>query len=101
PLRQGANGVCVVAGERDGGYARRQEDVGMVSTFQPTTAEAAVQGLPQVFDPSAAEGVEAVLLFDLGGREPGQGAIVIRGGPWPVMPGARLGPTVALSLDSH
>src|SRR2546428_275178 len=31
----------------------------MVSTFQPTTASAAVEGLPQLFDAAAAAGVEA------------------------------------------
>ena len=35
----------------------------MASTFQPTTAPDAVRGLPQVFDPTAAEGVEAVGLI--------------------------------------
>ena len=44
----------------------------MLSTFQPTTASAAVQGLPQVFDPTVAEGVEAAVLIDLQGREPGR-----------------------------
>ena len=50
----------------------------MVSTFQPTTASAAVEGLPQVFDPAAVAGVEAVVLFDLSGREPGQWTLVIK-----------------------
>src|SRR2546426_8813804 len=33
-----------------------EEGAGMVTTFQPTTASAAVEGLPQVFDPAAAAG---------------------------------------------
>ena len=41
----------------------------MLATFQPTTASAAVDGLPQIFDPTAATGVEAVILFDLSGRD--------------------------------
>ena len=72
----------------------------MVSTFQPTTAEAAVQGLPQVFDASAAEGVEAVVLFDLSGREPGQWTVVIRDAQCRVMSGRTMEPTVTLSMDS-
>src|SRR3989475_4219955 len=59
----------------------------MVTTFQPTTASAAVEGLPQVFDPAAAAGVEAVILFDLSGREPGQWTVVLHDGTCRVMHG--------------
>ena len=72
----------------------------MATTFQPTTAEAAVAGLPQVFDPAAAAGVEAVLLFDLTGREPGQWTVVIRDGTCRVMPGRTIEPTVTITADS-
>jgi len=54
----------------------------MMTTFQPTTASAAVEGLPQVFDPAAAAGVEAVILFDLSGREPGQWTVVMDSDVW-------------------
>jgi putative sterol carrier protein len=72
----------------------------MSATFQPTTASAAVAGLPQVFDPAAAAGVEAVILFDLSGREPGQWTVVIRDSTCLVMPGRTIEPTVVLSMDS-
>jgi putative sterol carrier protein len=72
----------------------------MASTFQPTTASAAVQGLPQIFDPSAAEGVEAVVLFDLSGREPGQWTVIVRGQTCRVMTGRTMEPTVTLTMDS-
>ena len=72
----------------------------MVTTFQPTTASAAVGGLPQVFDSSAAAGVEAVILFDLSGREPGQWTVVVRDETCRVMPGRTIEPTVTLSMDS-
>jgi putative sterol carrier protein len=72
----------------------------MASTFQPTTASAAVQGLPQVFDPAAAEGVEAVVLFDLSGREPGQWTVIIRDQTCRVMTGRTMEPTVTLTMDS-
>lgn len=72
----------------------------MPSTFQPTTASAAVDGLPQVFDPEAADGVEAVVLFDLSGREPGQWTVVIRDATCRVMHGRTMEPTVTLTMDS-
>ena len=72
----------------------------MPSTFQPTTASAAVDGLPQVFDPEAAAGVEAVVLFDLAGRDPGQWTVVIRDGTCRVMHGRTMEPTVTLTMDS-
>src|SRR5437667_11245888 len=72
----------------------------MVTTFQPTTASAAVEGLPQVFDPAAAAGVEAVILFDLSGREPRQWTLVLHDGPCRVMHGRTMEPTVTLILDS-
>ena len=72
----------------------------MVTTFQPTTASAAVEGLPQVFEPGEASGVEAVLLFDLSGREPGQWTVVVRDGTCVVMPGRTMEPTVTLAMDS-
>ena len=72
----------------------------MVTTFQPTTAVAAVEGLPQVFDPAAAAGVEAVILFDLNGREPGQWTVVVRDGTCRVMHGRTIEPTVTLTIDS-
>ena len=72
----------------------------MVTTFQPTTASAAVEGLPQVFDSTAAAGVEAVVLFDLSGREPGQWTVVVRDETCRVMPGRTIEPTVTLSMDS-
>jgi putative sterol carrier protein len=72
----------------------------MASTFQPTTASAAVQGLPQVFDPAAAEGVEAVVLFDLSGREPDLFTVIIRDQTCRVMSGRTMEPTVTLSMDS-
>lgn len=72
----------------------------MVTTFQPTTASAAVAGLPQIFDSTAAAGVEAVILFDLSGREPGQWTVVVRDAVCTVMPGRPIEPTVTLSMDS-
>ena len=72
----------------------------MLTTFQPTTATAAVDGLPQVFDPAAAAGVEAVILFDLIGREPGQWTVVVRDGTCRVMHGRTIEPTVTLTIDS-
>ena len=72
----------------------------MVTTFQPTTASAAVEGLPQVFEPEAAAGVEAVILFDLTGREPGQWTVVVRDGTCRVMHGRTIEPTVTLTMDS-
>jgi putative sterol carrier protein len=72
----------------------------MVTTFQPTTAIAAVEGLPQVFDPAASTGVEAVILFDLAGREPGQWTVVVRDGTCRVMRGRTIEPTVTLTMDS-
>src|SRR5262249_56900880 len=72
----------------------------MTTTFQPTTPSAAVEGLPQVFDPSAAVGVEAVILFDLVGREPGQWTVVVHDGTCRVMHGRTIEPTVTLTIDS-
>lgn len=72
----------------------------MTTTFQPTTARAAVEGLPQVFDAAAAQGVDAVLLFDLAGREPGQYTVVIRDETCHVMAGRPMEPTVTLVMDS-
>jgi putative sterol carrier protein len=72
----------------------------MTSTFQPTTASAAVQGLPQVFDPAAADGVEAIVLFDLSGREPGQWTVTIRDKSCRVASGRTMEPTVTLHMDS-
>jgi putative sterol carrier protein len=72
----------------------------MASTFQPTTASAAVQGLPQVFDPAAADGVEAIVLFDLSGREPDLFTVIIRDQTCRVMSGRTMEPTVTLSMDS-
>ena len=72
----------------------------MVATFQPTTASAAVEGLPQVFDPTAATGVEAVILFDLSGREPGLWTVTVRDGICRVASGRTMEPTVTLSMDS-
>lgn len=72
----------------------------MATTFQPTTAVAAVEGLTQVFDPAAAAGVEAVILFDLSGREPGQWTVVVNDGACRVMHGRTMEPTVTLSMDS-
>ncbi len=72
----------------------------MTSTFQPTTASDAVRGLPQVFDPAAAEGVDAVILFDLSGREPGQWTVTVRDRTCRVASGRTMEPTVTLSMDS-
>jgi len=72
----------------------------MATTFQPTTASAAVEGLPQVFDSGAAAGVEAVILFDLSGREPGQWTVVIRDRVCRVMGGRPIEPTLTLAIDS-
>ena len=72
----------------------------MVSTFQPMTASAAVEGLPQVFDPAEAAGVEAVVLFDLSGREPGQWTVIIRDNACRVLSGRTIEPTVTLTMDS-
>ncbi|HYV57378.1 MAG TPA: SCP2 sterol-binding domain-containing protein [Candidatus Nitrosopolaris sp.] len=72
----------------------------MATTFQPTTASAAVEGLPQVFDPAAATGVEAVILFDLSGREPGQWTVVIHDATCRVTHGRTMEPSVTLSMDS-
>ena len=72
----------------------------MASTFQPMTAPDAVRGLPQVFDPAAAEGVEAVVLFDLSGREPGQWTVQIRDQTCRVSSGRTMDPTVTLTMDS-
>ena len=72
----------------------------MANTFKPTTAPDAVQGLPQVFDPSAAEGVEAVVLFDISGREPGQWTVQIRDQTCRVTAGRTMDPTVTLTMDS-
>ena len=72
----------------------------MVSTFQPTTPSAAVEGLPQVFDPAEAAGVEAVVLFDLSGREPGQWTVVIKDNECRVLTGRTIEPTVTLTMDS-
>src|SRR5213596_688202 len=77
-----------------------EEGAGMVTTFQPTTASAAVEGLPQVFESGAAAGVETVILFDLSGREPGQWTVVIRDGTCRVIGGRPLEPTVTISIDS-
>src|SRR5438876_795840 len=65
-----------------------------------STAAAAVEGLPQVFDPAAAAGVEAVILFDLSGREPGQWTVVLHDGTCRVMHGRTMEPTVTLIMDS-
>src|SRR5437867_7230427 len=78
-----------------------EEGAGMVTTFQPTTASAAVEGLPQVFDPAAAAGIEAVILFDLSGREPGQWTVVLHDGTCRVMHGRTMEPTVTLVMDSE
>jgi len=72
----------------------------MVSTFQPTTASAAVEGLPQLFEATAAAGVEAVVLFDLSGREPGQWTLVIKDDMCRVLPGRTIEPTVTMTMDS-
>ena len=72
----------------------------MSMTFQPTTASAAVEGLPQVFNPATAAGVEAVVLFDLSGREPGQWTVVVRDATCRVTHGRTMEPTVTLSMDS-
>ena len=72
----------------------------MASTFQPTTAPDAVRGLPQVFDSRAAEGVEAVVLFDLSGREPGQWTVQVRDQTCRVSAGRTMDPTVTLTMDS-
>lgn len=72
----------------------------MVTTFQPTTASAAVEGLPQVFQPSAAADVEAVILFDLSGREPGQWTVVVHDAVCRVLRGRPIEPTVTLTMES-
>jgi putative sterol carrier protein len=72
----------------------------MATTFQPTTASAAVEGLPQVFNPAEAADVEAGILFDLTGREPGQWTVVVRDGTCRVMGGRTMEPTVTLTMDS-
>ncbi|TMB01868.1 MAG: SCP2 sterol-binding domain-containing protein [Deltaproteobacteria bacterium] len=89
-----------LAGVGMSGYARAPRRACMVSTFQPTTASAAIEGLPQVFDPAAAAGVEAVVLFDLLGREPGQWTLVIKDNACRVFPGRTIEPTVTLTMDS-
>src|SRR5262245_19926549 len=72
----------------------------MTDVLQPTTAAAAVEGLPRVFDRAAAEGVDAVILFDLSGREPGQWTVVVRSGTCRVAPGRAEEPSVTLTMDS-
>jgi len=72
----------------------------MTDVLQPTTAAAAVAVLPAVFDRGAAEGVDAVILFDLSGREPGQWTVVVRDGTCRVQPGRTEGPSVTLTMDS-
>ena len=72
----------------------------MTATFQPITAAAAVSGLPQVFDSTAAEGVDSVILFDLSGREPGQWTVVVKDQTCRVMNGRTMEPSVTLSMDS-
>lgn len=72
----------------------------MTTTFQPTTAEAAVRGLPQVFDVAESAGVDAVILFDLTGRESGQWTVVVHDGACRVMQGRTMEPTVTLAMDS-
>ena len=72
----------------------------MTDTFRPTTAPAAVEGLPRVFDASAAEGVDAVILFDLAGREPGQWTVTVRDRACRVAAGRTAEPTVTLTMDS-
>jgi hypothetical protein len=72
----------------------------MATTFQPTTASAAVEGLVQVFDPGAATGVDAVILLELTGREPGQWTIVVRDGLCHVIHGRAIEPTLTLRMGS-
>ena len=72
----------------------------MAETFRPTTAVEAVEGLPRVFDAAAAEGVDAVVLFDLAGREAGQWTVVVRDRACRVERGRTLEPTVTLTMDS-
>lgn len=72
----------------------------MATTFQPTTASAAVEGLAQVFDSGAAAGVEAVILVELSGREPGQWTLVVRDGICHVIRGRTIEPSVTLRMPS-
>lgn len=72
----------------------------MTTSFQPTSAADAVQGLPRVFDSAAAEGVDAIVLFDLSGREPGQWTVEVRDGTCRVSAGRTTEPTVTLAMDS-
>ena len=72
----------------------------MSATFQPITAPAAVEGLPQVFDSTAAVDVDSVILFDLSGREPGLWTVVVKDQTCRVMKGRSMDPTVTLAIDS-
>src|SRR2546422_11369619 len=77
-----------------------EEGAGMVTTFQPTTASAAVEGLPQVFDPAAAAGGETGILFDLSGRGAGQRKGVLQHGTRRVVHRRALGPAGTPDLQS-
>src|SRR5439155_3599098 len=57
-----------------------EEGAGMVTTFQPTTASAAVEGLRRGLDPPAAAGIGRGILFNLSARGPGRWTVVIRDG---------------------
>jgi putative sterol carrier protein len=60
----------------------------------------AVEGLPRIFDAAAAEGVDAIVLFDLSGRAPGQWTVLVREGACRVERGRTVEPTVTLAMDS-
>ena len=65
----------------------------LLPTARPT-------GSGRPLDPAAAAGVDAVILFDLSGREPGQWTVVVHDGTCRVMHGRTIEPTVTLSIDS-
>src|SRR5438445_10834041 len=90
--------ACEPTGER---LRSGREEASMVSTFQPTTASAAVEGLPQLFDAAAAAGVEAVVLFDLSGREPGQWTLVMKDDACRVLLGRTIEPTGTMRVESE
>jgi putative sterol carrier protein len=66
-----------------------------------TSAKEIFAKMPEVFNPSAAQGMDAVFQFNLSGKEGGNWIITIKDGACQVKEGIHDAPTVALTMSDE
>jgi putative sterol carrier protein len=66
-----------------------------------TSVKEVFNKMPEVFNPSAAQGLDAVFQYDISGEDGGQWNAVVKDGTCQVQEGAHASPTVTLTMSDE